>query len=129
MADTTPVDRLVAAAHALGEIPRFRVDLHRARRTRYAVVVFVLNEGERIRGQLLRMRPWLDAADIIIADGGSTDGALEPGFLRDAGVTALLTKEGPGRLSAQMRMGFAFALASGYEGIITIDGNGKDDPA
>ena len=26
-------------------------------------------------------------------------------------------------------MGMAFALGEGYEGVITMDGNGKDDPA
>src|SRR5205823_4070682 len=32
-------------------------------------------------------------------------------------------------LSAQMRMGLAFALRRGYDGVIVIDGNNKDDPA
>jgi len=40
-----------------------------------------------------------------------------------------LTKTGPGKLSAQMRMAFHYALAQGYEGVLTIDGNDKDDPA
>ena len=39
---------------------------------------------------------------------------------------ALLTKTGPGKLSAQLRMGYAYALDQGYEGVVTIDGNGKD---
>jgi hypothetical protein len=38
-------------------------------------------------------------------------------------------KTGPGKLSAQLRVAYAFALKSGYESIITIDGNNKDDPA
>ena len=42
---------------------------------------------------------------------------------------ALLVKTGPGRLSAQMRMALAYALDEGYEGIIFIDGNNKDDPS
>ena len=37
-----------------------------------------------------------------------------------------LVKTGPGRLSAQLRMGYAFALMRGYDGVVTIDGNGKD---
>src|SRR5205085_2045260 len=40
---------------------------------------------------------------------------------------ALLVKRGPGKLSAQMRMAIAFALAEAYDGLIVIDGNGKDD--
>ena len=31
-------------------------------------------------------------------------------------------------MSAQLRCAYAFALEEGYEGIITIDGNDKDDP-
>lgn len=35
--------------------------------------------------------------DIIIADGGSTDGSLDPVFLAQTGVRARLTKTGPGK--------------------------------
>jgi dolichol-phosphate mannosyltransferase len=37
-------------------------------------------------------------------------------------------KTGQGKLSAQLRCAYSFALDQGYEGIITIDGNDKDDP-
>ena len=43
-----------------------------------------------------------------------------------AGVRAVLTKTGPGKLSAQLRMAYAWCLREGYAGIVTIDGNGKD---
>ena len=66
--------------------------------------------------------------DVIIVDGGSTDGSLDSLSLESVGVRGLLTKTGPGRLSAQLRCGYAFALDEGYEGIVTIDGNDKDDP-
>jgi hypothetical protein len=46
--------------------------------------------------------------------------------VRSIGLRALLTKLGPGKLSAQLRCGFAWALLEGYRGIITIDGNSKD---
>jgi dolichol-phosphate mannosyltransferase len=100
-----------------------------ARRARYCVAVFVINEGARIIAQLDRMRHYSDDVDIVIADGGSTDGSLSDETLRSAGVRALLTKTGPGKLSAQMRMAFDWALREGYEGVITMDGNNKDDPA
>jgi dolichol-phosphate mannosyltransferase len=41
----------------------------------------------------------------------------------------VLVKDDQGKLSAQLRMGIAFALQEGYEGVITVDGNGKDDVA
>ena len=67
-------------------------------------------------------------ARIIIIDGGSTDGSLESDWLKSVGVRGLLVKTGAGRLSAQLRCAYAFALDQGYEGVVTIDGNDKDDP-
>ncbi|MDL9980305.1 glycosyltransferase family 2 protein [Microbacterium sp. ASV49] len=90
------------------------------------MVVFVINEGEKVRRQLARMKALAETVDIIIADGGSDDGSLDEPYLRETEVTALLTKTGAGKLSAQMRMAFDFALAEGYRGVVTVDGNGKD---
>jgi dolichol-phosphate mannosyltransferase len=98
-------------------------------RHRYCVAVFVINEGERVRTQLREMASLADQIDIIVADGGSTDGSLAVDSLDDFRLRALLVKRGPGKLSAQMRMAIAFALDAGYAGIIVIDGNGKDDHA
>lgn len=94
---------------------------------KYCVCVFVINEGERIQKQLKAMKKYSNKIDIIVADGGSTDGSLEKDFLSGQNVRALLTKKGKGKLSAQMRMAFAWALHEGYEGVIVVDGNGKDD--
>lgn len=110
-------------------VPDFEPTEWGERRSPYALCIFVLNEGERIRAQLGRMRPLMDHVDVIVADGGSTDGAVAPEFLAEHGVRALLTKRGPGRLSAQMRMALAYALERGYEGVVVMDGNNKDDPA
>jgi dolichol-phosphate mannosyltransferase len=97
------------------------------KRHRYCVAIFVINEGERIRTQLRGMASLADRIDIVVADGGSTDGSLADGTLGDFSLRALLVKRGPGRLSAQMRMAIDFALAEGYDGMVVIDGNGKDD--
>lgn len=110
-------------------VPAYERQVFHPRRTRHAVLVPVLDEGERIRSQLLRMRAFMEAADVIVVDGGSRDGSTDPEALRAAGIRALLIKTGPGRLSAQLRVGLAFALQEGYEGAILIDGNNKDDPA
>jgi dolichol-phosphate mannosyltransferase len=108
-------------------VPAFDSRLFGERRHRYCVAVFVINEGERIRNQLAAMAPLADRIDIVVADGGSTDGSLDPATLTAARVRALLTKRGPGRLSAQMRMAIAFMFDEGYDGMVAIDGNGKDD--
>jgi dolichol-phosphate mannosyltransferase len=111
------------------QVPASTVEEFRNRRTRECVVVFVLNEGERLIRQLERMQPWASYGDILIADGGSAPTLLPVDAIRRLGARAVLRKTGPGKLSAQMRMAFAYALREGYEGIITIDGNNKDDPS
>ena len=62
----------------------------------------------------------------IVIDGGSTDGSMDPETLQLYGVNTLLTKTGPGKQGAQLRMGLYFALERGYQGVLTIDGNNKD---
>ena len=123
----TRVDEALDAARV--ELPAYVVREFRPRRTTYALAVFVLNEGERIRAQLAKMRPLTASIDIVIVDGGSTDGALDTAYLDECGVRALVVKQGAGGLSAQMRVGLYWCLADGYEGIVTIDGNDKDDSA
>lgn len=109
------------------EVPEYSADVLGQKANRYCVLVFVINEGDKVRKQLRRMAPYSDVVDIVVADGGSSDGSLDLGYLRDVHVRALLTKRGPGKLSAQMRMGFSWALGEGYDGVIVVDGNGKDD--
>lgn len=91
------------------------------------MAVFVINEGDRVRAQLAGMAPLADRVDIVVADGGSTDGSLAPETLGAFRLRALLVKRGPGKLSAQMRMAIDFAMSEGYAGLVVIDGNGKDD--
>lgn len=112
------------------QVPRFETPLWRGRRHPWCVVIPVINEGERILNLLARMSELHigDSADIVIVDGGSTDGSLAPDILHRHDVAGLLVKTGPGKLSAQLRCAYAFALDQGYEGIVTIDGNDKDDP-
>lgn len=111
------------------EVPSYRVSELAPRSHRYCVAVFVINEGGWLLAQLDRMRPLADEVDILVADGGSIDGSTSRENLQRGRVRALLTKTGPGRLSAQMRMAFDYALREGYAGIISMDGNNKDDPA
>jgi glycosyltransferase involved in cell wall biosynthesis len=111
------------------EVPSFRAEVLRPRSSRYAVCIPVLNEGERITRQLARMASLADRVDLVVADGGSVDRSVAFERVAPYGVRAVLVKTGPGRLSAQMRMAMAWALDEGYEGVVFIDGNDKDDPA
>ena len=116
--------------HADWQVPTFDVPLQMCRQQQFCVVIPVINEGARIDDLLKRMAALgvSGIADIIIVDGGSTDGSLALERLRQLDVRALLLKTGPGKLSAQLRCAYAFALDQGYSGIVTIDGNNKDDP-
>lgn len=124
---TTLID---PAQRARWQVPDFQTPLWRGRQQPYCVVIPVINEGGRIASLLERMAALKMArvADILIVDGGSTDGSLAHERLQSLGVRGLLVKTGPGKLSAQLRCAYAFALDQGYEGIVTIDGNDKDDP-
>ncbi len=112
------------------QVPTMEIPLWRGKQHDYCVVIPVLNEGKRIKNLLERMKAKQVAAmaDIIIVDGGSSDGSLELNTLQQVGVRGLLVKTGLGRLSAQLRCAYAFAIDQDYQGIITIDGNDKDDP-
>jgi dolichol-phosphate mannosyltransferase len=107
-------------------VPTYRIDWQRRRTHRWAICVFVINEGEKVRKQLRSMQAQGEIVDLIVADGGSTDGSLTPELMEEVNGTALLVKTGPGSLSAQMRMAMDYCMAEGYDGMIVIDGNGKD---
>ena len=117
-------------ARASWQVPTFLTPLYLGRRHTYCVVIPVINEGGRIKHLLERMAVHKIAAiaDIIIVDGGSTDGSLDLDMLRIYGVQGLLVKTGSGKLSSQLRCAYAFVLDQGYTGIVSIDGNDKDDP-
>jgi dolichol-phosphate mannosyltransferase len=117
----------IRTLHTDWQFPDFTAREFSKKKNKYCICVFVINEGEKIKKQLEKMKKYADRVDIIIADGGSTDGSLEADFLKSMKVTTLLTKIGAGKLSAQMRMAFAYAIYKGYKGVIVIDGNGKDD--
>lgn len=106
--------------------PTYRIDWQCPRKHRWAICVFVINEGEKVRKQLRSMKSYGDQVDLIIADGGSTDGSLDAPLMEEVQTKALLVKTGPGKLSAQMRMAMEYCMSEGYEGVIVIDGNGKD---
>lgn len=112
--------------HSSWSVPAHSTLVFKPKSHQYCLCIPVINEGHRFINQLKKISKYADMLDIIICDGGSTDYSTNPDFLRRQGVTALLTKTGAGFLSAQLRMGYAFALRQGYLGVITMDGNGKD---
>ncbi|MBD5524299.1 MAG: glycosyltransferase family 2 protein [Lachnospiraceae bacterium] len=109
-------------------VPRFECMEYESKTKEYVVLIPIINEGDRIHKELFRALKYnvSDYADIVICDGGSTDGCTDERKLRKLKVNTLLVKDDIGKQSAQLRMGIWWALERGYRGIITIDGNNKD---
>lgn len=109
-------------------VPEFSCMEFQGKTKDYAVLIPIINEGDRIIKELKRAykHKVFDVADIVICDGGSTDGCTERSRLQKLRVNTLLVKQDEGKQGAQLRMGFFWALKRGYKGIVTIDGNNKD---
>lgn len=109
-------------------VPKFLCNEYADKQKEYVVLIPIINEGDRIHKELQRAKKHQvsDYADIVICDGGSTDGCTDEQKLRALDVNTLLVKRDAGKQGAQLRMGFWWALQRGYKGIITIDGNNKD---
>ena len=109
-------------------VPSFVCTEYAPKKKNYVVLIPIINEGKRIRKELERAKRSRipEYADIVICDGGSSDGSTEDGLLKSLQVNTLLVKLGQGKQGAQLRMGIWWALKRGYQGIITIDGNNKD---
>lgn len=109
-------------------VPDYVCTEYAAKQHDVCLLIPVINEGERILAELSRavaadIPGWVD---IIVCDGGSTDGSTQSARLTARGVNTLLTKTGPGKQGAQLRTGLHFALTRGYTGVLTMDGNNKD---
>ncbi|WP_330970699.1 glycosyltransferase family 2 protein, partial [Lysobacter sp. A3-1-A15] len=85
-----------------------------------AVVIPALNEALRIRGVV--EGALAECPHVIVVDDGSDDGTAEA--IADLPVTLLRHERRMGK-GASLRDGFAEALHRGFEGIVTMDGDGQ----
>ena len=110
------------------DVPNYEKKEYSKKKNKYCLCIPIINEGDRIRKELelAKKHNINKLVDIIICDGGSTDGSTSDSEMKKLGVNTLLIKKDVGKQGAQLRMGFSFALEREYEGIITIDGNNKD---
>lgn len=109
-------------------VPKFECAEYQDKKRDYVLLIPIINEGQRIVRELQKAKAHhiSNYVDIVICDGGSTDGCTEETQLRALEVNTLLVKQDVGKQGAQLRMGFWWALQRGYQGILTIDGNDKD---
>ena len=106
------------------ELPSFDEVQYGEKDHEYALVIPVINEGNRIQRQLQRILHAELPVDVIVADGGSNDGSLDPDYMREVNVTTVLLR--PGQENSGAVECVRLCLRKGYGGIVTIDGNGKD---
>ncbi|SFB83127.1 dolichol-phosphate mannosyltransferase [Brevinema andersonii] len=98
------------------------------KRSESLLLIPTWNEGERIQNELktLKQHNVNTQVDIILMDGGTTDGSIDKEFLQNMGVRGVITilEKGQGRA---YRTGFAKAVEDNYLYVVTIDGNNKDN--
>jgi glycosyltransferase involved in cell wall biosynthesis len=88
-----------------------------------AVVIPALDEARTIRG--IVERTLAVCADVAVVDDGSRDGTARA--IADLPVTLLVHDANLGKGTA-LRTGFAWALASGADAVVTLDGDGQHRP-
>lgn len=109
-------------------LPKSLLKKYSEKKNKYALCIPVLNEGKKFIDQLKMMQKMkvAEKVDIIICDGGSTDGSVNDDILRKYDVNTLIIRQDPGHMSDQLMLGYAHVVDCRYQGVITMDGNGKD---
>ena len=76
-------------------VPCFECAEYEEKKNEYVVLIPIINEGKRITDELSRAKEAKvsEYVDIVICDGGSTDGCTEERRLRELGVNSLLIKK------------------------------------
>jgi glycosyltransferase involved in cell wall biosynthesis len=93
-----------------------------------AIIIPCLNEGERLIKTVENLEIELgDEFDLIIIDGGSTDGSIQQLVRNPLKIlqSILISNKGKG-LSHDLYIGFN-EVVDKYEYVMTLDGNNKDD--
>lgn len=66
------------------KIPEYAKNYFFDKRNKYALIIPVINEGERFISQMNKMKGAniFNICDVFICDGGSTDSSSNPGIIR-----------------------------------------------
>lgn len=80
------------------------------------------NEAERITGVITRTQTHLP---VLVVDDGSTDATAEIASALGAELLRQVPNQGKG---AALLAGFRYALARGYQAVVTLDADGQHDP-
>jgi glycosyltransferase involved in cell wall biosynthesis len=105
-----------------------KIILRSANFANFAILIPCLNEGERLIKTVTELETeYGDKFDLILIDGGSSDGSIEKILIMPLKIlqSVLITNIGKG-LSSDLYAGFN-EVVDKYEYILTLDGNNKDD--
>ena len=112
------------------KIPKYDKYIFFEKKNKYALLIPVINEGERFISQMNKMKEGnvFNICDVFICDGGSKDNSSNPNIIKKYGCCNLIInisdKKGQG---VQLKQGFYEAMMNGYDGAIMVDGNDKDN--
>ncbi len=93
---------------------------------RLLVIIPAFNEEKRIADVIARVRSAVDAADILVINDGSRDAT--PAVAAAAGAEVISHPFNMG-YGVTIQTGYKYALASGYDYVAQLDGDGQHDPA
>jgi len=88
------------------------------------IATFAFNEGQKIQTTVERIVA-ASPHDVLVMDDGSTDGSIEPLRKFNAKIVSNPRNEGIG---SAMKAAFQLALDGGYDVMVIMAGNNKDDP-
>jgi glycosyltransferase involved in cell wall biosynthesis len=91
-----------------------------------ALIVPAYNAASTLPRLLDTLGTVFDKGHVLVIDDGSTDGTSA--LCGAAGVTVVRHAHNAGK-GAALRTGFQWALARGYEAVLTMDADGQHDPA
>ena len=112
------------------KIPKYKKHIFFNKKNQYALLIPVINEGDRFISQMNKMKEGntFNICDVFICDGGSKDNSSNPNFIKEYGCRGLIInisgKKGQG---VQLKQGFFETMKDGYDGAIMVDGNDKDN--
>jgi glycosyltransferase involved in cell wall biosynthesis len=89
------------------------------------VIIPALNEGKTLGGVIRGVRESLPESDILVVNDGSTD--QTGNIAREERVLILEHPYNMG-IGGTMQTGFLYALRSGYDIVIQVDGDGQHNP-
>ena len=112
------------------KIPEYEKHIFFEKKTKYALIIAIVNEGERFISQMNKMKAGgiFNICDVFICDGSDKDKLLLPDTAKNFGCRELIINkcELNGR-AIKLKQGFYEAMKDGYDGVIMVDGNDKDD--